>query len=426
MRKVIWLIATQFVMLSLAVFADNANGYFHRVGQEVIAPSGKPYLIKGVNVSCWLYQENYVLGGAQTAQKVTSAKLKRLLGEEGYLNYIKNMMANFLTPADLEHMKKMGINSVRLGFDAELWEKEETRQLFYNTIDQLLPAFKANEIAILLIMMVPPKAPDKLWCTGYVKGDTMLWDSPHGIQRTVDIWKDIAAHYSKEASILGYDLLGEPLLPKNRANELISVYKQISTAIRSVDPNHMIVYEGNNYALDIDVLGKNDDALDANAAYSYHFYSWFGLKMKNYMPKFMRNARTHNRPIFCGEWGINRLSTMTSQVNIMNSTTDMDGWFVYMWKALELPLGKEEKKRPPYYGNWFFIPFSDLYMSLITFKLDNETRDFVDWMSDVKNARTPDAATATRILNHIVATVKWENCKENLALMNILGFKPSK
>jgi hypothetical protein len=140
----------------------------------------------------------------------------------------------------------------------------------------------------------------------------------------------------------------------------------------------------------------------------------------------MRNARTHNRPIFCGEWGINRLSTMTSQVKIMNSTTDMDGWFVYMWKALALPLGKEEKKRPPYYGNWFFIPFSDLYMSLITFKLDNETRDFVDWMSDVKNAKTPDAATATRILNHIVATVKWENCKENLALMNILGFKPSK
>lgn len=115
MKKIIWLIATQLLFSIGVITANNANGYFHRVGNEIISPSGKPYLIKGVNVSCWLYQENYVLGGAQTAQKVTSAKLKRLLGEEGYHNYIKNMMANFLTPADLEHMRKMGINSVRLG-----------------------------------------------------------------------------------------------------------------------------------------------------------------------------------------------------------------------------------------------------------------------------------------------------------------------
>ena len=176
----------------------------------------------------------------------------------------------------------------------------------------------------------------------------------------------------------------------------------------------------------MDALGKYDDKLDANGAYSYHFYSWLGLKMKNHMPKFMRNARTNNRPVFCGEWGINRLSIMSSQLTIMNNTTDMDGWFVYMWKALELPLGKEEKKRPPYYGNWFFIPFSELNMSLITIKLDDETRDFIDWMSDVKNAKIPDATTAARILNHIVTTVLWENCKENTDLINTLGLKPLK
>jgi hypothetical protein len=163
MKKIFWLIAIQLLLVIGTTKSNSANGYFHRVGNEIISPTGVPYLIKGVNVSCWLYQENYVLGGAQTAQKVTSTKLKQLLGEEGYFNYIKNMMANFLRPVDLEHMKRMGINSVWLGFDADLWNKEETRQLFYNPIDQLLPAFKANQIAILLIMMVPPIAPDKLW-----------------------------------------------------------------------------------------------------------------------------------------------------------------------------------------------------------------------------------------------------------------------
>jgi hypothetical protein len=64
----------------------------------------------------------------------------------------------------------------------------------------------------------------------------------------------------------------------------------------------------------------------------------------------------------------------------MNAQKDMDGWIIYMWEALELPTGKEEKKRPPYYGNWFFIPFEKLYMSLITFKIDKETREIINWM----------------------------------------------
>ena len=64
----------------------------------------------------------------------------------------------------------------------------------------------------------------------------------------------------------------------------------------------------------------------------------------------------------------------------MNAEKDMDGWIIYIWKASELPTVKEEKKRPPYYGNWFFIPFEKLYMSLITFKIDKETREIINWM----------------------------------------------
>lgn len=398
------------------------EAFFHRLGQDIIDPDGKRYLIRGVNVSCWLYQENYVIGGAQTASKETAARIKSVIGEDGYFMHIKDMMDSFLVVGDVRLMQKMGINCVRLGFDAVLFNDDATKNLFYRSIDRLLPVFRECNISILPIMMVPPKAPDKLWCTGYVKGDTMLWDSPSAKRRTIEIWSEIAAHYRDERMILGYDLLGEPAVKMKRAKEIAELYRDITAGIRKQDPNHMIVYEGNNHAIDLDVLSAYDDMLDKNGCYSFHLYTWFGLKMEKYLPLFMKNARLCNRPVFCGEWGINRISAIKHQVNLMNAEEDMDGWIIYMWKALELPTGKAERRRPPYYGNWFFIPFDKLKMSLITFEIDGHTRDVIDWMSKVKKAKVPTPEDLRATLKKISTTVYYRNCKPGEELIRVLGF----
>ena len=124
------------VLTSLHVTAQSINerNFFHRNGGEIIHPNGSHFQIKGANVSCWLYQENYVFGGAQTAQKVTAAKVEQLLGKQAYLDHIKNMMDTFLVAVDIRLMKKMGINCVRLGFDADLFENETTKQWFFESI----------------------------------------------------------------------------------------------------------------------------------------------------------------------------------------------------------------------------------------------------------------------------------------------------
>ncbi len=363
-----------------------------------------------------------MVGGAQTAQQVTAARVSSVIGAEAYEQHIKSMMDSFLVAEDVRLMKRMGVNCVRIGFDAVLFNSERTEQWFFNSLDRLMPVFKETGIAVLPNMMVPPKAPNKLWCAGYVKGDTMLWDSPTAQCRAAEIWARIADHHKDEEMILGYDLLGEPALPKKRERELLQVYQAITAAIRAVDRHHMIVYEGNNYAIDPDVLARHDALLDANGAYSFHFYSWFGLKMTKHLPRFMKSARQRDRPVFCGEWGINRLAAIGEQANLMNAEADMDGWTVYMWKALKLPTGREEKKRPPYYGNWFFIPFRDLHMSLLTFEIDPATRDVIDWMSNVRRAERPGAAVLQQALEHVVQVSRLQRCSHNEALVRVLGF----
>jgi endoglucanase len=406
----------------LKVEAEEFGAFFHRQGQNIIHPNGKPFRIRGVNVSCWLYQENYVLGGAQTAQKLTTAKVEELVGRAIYQEYVKSMMDSFLTASDIRTMKRMGINCIRIGFDAVLFNNETSKAWFFNSIDRLLPVLMENDIAFIPIMMVPPKPPDKLWCTGYVKRDTLLWDSPTAQKRTIAIWSEIAEHYKNEPMLLGYDLIGEPNIQKKQGKELIDFYREISASIRLHDSHHMIIYEGNNFAIDLEVLAKYDELLDQNACYSFHLYTWFGLKMKNHLPRFMKNAGLRNRPVFCGEWGINRISSIEEQVRLMDGERDLDGWTLYMWKALELPKGKEEKTRPPYYGNWFFIPFEKLHMSLLTFPIEPPIRDVVDWMSNVKNARTPSPETLRSTLDTIVRRVTVERCSFNRQLIEAVGF----
>jgi hypothetical protein len=275
-------------------------------------------------------------------------------------------------------------------------------------------------------MMVPPKPPDKLWCTGYVKGDIMLWDSPNAKKRTIEIWSEIAEHFKNEKMILGYDLINEPALEKQREKEIVELYRDISDALRKNDPNHMIVYEGNKCSTDLSILSNYDNLLDKNGCYSFHLYTWYGLKMNKELPKFMKNSHLTNRPVFCGEWGINKTTAIKEQVDLMNAEKDMDGWIIYLWKALELPIGPEEKKRPPYYGNWFFIPFEKLNMSLLTFKIDNETRDVIDWMSNVKNAKTPSPESMLKALDTIVNINHADKCNFNLSLIETLGFSLTK
>jgi hypothetical protein len=116
-----------------------------------------------------------------------------------------------------------------------------------------------------------------------------------------------------------------------------------------------------------------------------------------------------------------KISAIREQVNLMNAASDMDEWTLYMWKALELPTGPAEKKRAPYYGNWFFIPFEKLHMSLMTFKIDDETRDVIERMSDVKNTRTPAPEEGKKALATLAVIVNVNHCKFNPALIQTVG-----
>ena len=106
-----------FLCLNMSAFSQsNEITYFHRSNSNIIDPNGNRFIIQATNVSCWLYQENYIFGGAQNVHKITSENLNKILGTNAYGNFSKQMMENFITEEDIRLMKKMGFNSVRVVF----------------------------------------------------------------------------------------------------------------------------------------------------------------------------------------------------------------------------------------------------------------------------------------------------------------------
>ena len=93
-------------------------------------------------------------------------------------------------------------------------------------------------------------------------GYPWLYDSPEA-SSTIAIWKRIAAHYRDSETVLGYDLLNEPIphFPELQKynSKLEPIYKRIVAAIREVDKNHVIILGGAQWDTNFAVFGPPFD-----------------------------------------------------------------------------------------------------------------------------------------------------------------------
>ncbi|MFN7690349.1 MAG: beta-galactosidase, partial [Bacteroidota bacterium] len=166
MNKII--VLTLFLCLNISAFSQsNEAKYFRRIKGDMIDPNGNRFIINATNVSCWLYQENYIFGGAQNVHKITAKNLNEILGMNAYGNFSKQMMEHFINEEDIRLMKKMGFNSVRVGFSADSFDNDSLKRVLFSTIDNLLPTFKEHNVAIILSMMHAAKPQNTLWVSNY-------------------------------------------------------------------------------------------------------------------------------------------------------------------------------------------------------------------------------------------------------------------
>ena len=185
-----------------------------------------------------------------------------------------NKSAHFFTEKDVKYISDNNFNALRVPLHYRDFSPNfmEFRTEGFELLDSLVAWGNKYNVYLILDMHAAPGAQNTSdFSDSELNGDSELFTSYTNQRWLASTWKHIANYYKSEPVIAGFDLLNEPARP-GVATTLRNIYEQCIDSIRAVDPNHMVIIEGNWYG--------NDHT---------------GLFPRRYGPDLVRRRRGHHR-----------------------------------------------------------------------------------------------------------------------------------
>jgi hypothetical protein len=162
----------------------------------------------------------------------------------------------------------------------------------------------------------------------------------------ISIWKRIAAHCRDSETVLGYDLLNEPIphFPqlKKYNSQLEPFYHRIVDVIREVDRNHIVILGGAQWDTNFSVFGP---PFDANVMYTFHKYR-MPPEQKEIQP-YVDFRDTYRVPIWMSESGENTDEWITQYRKLLDKN-HID-WAFWPYKKMDSPRSIVSFTRPLYW-----------------------------------------------------------------------------
>ena len=157
---------------------------------------------------------------------------------------LKTYQDNWITTNDLDHIKALGMNYVRLPF---WWANVETldgkwRADAFDQMDWLVANAWKRGLYTLIDLHGVPGGQSTSQDTGQ-ENQNQYWSSTACQSQTAAIWSKVAAHFRDNPAVLGYDLINEPIGAPTQA-ALWQAYDSLYHTVRAVDPAHIILMEG--------------------------------------------------------------------------------------------------------------------------------------------------------------------------------------
>ena len=368
-------------------------GYLHASGKNIVNDKGN-FIIKAINIGDYMVQEGYMmnLGGSQHIYK---QKIADMVGTAARDQFYTNYYQNFITKADIDSIAKWGFNSIRLPMHYALFTPLGQPNVFldqgFTIVDNILGWCKANNIYVILDLHAAPGGENSGDISDYDSSLPSLWESAANRSQTVALWSKLASRYANEQYIGGYDLINETNWTLANNNALLAqLMKDITTAIRQVDNNHIVYIEGNSYANDYNGLTPK---WDNNMVYSFHKY--WNDDVQSSLNFILSIRDGQNVPIWMGEFGENSNNWIANAVTLMNQNNI--GWAIWPYKKMSSVSSVSSFQQP---SNWSV---------------------FADY---VNGGAQPSAANGQAILNALLEDVKVSNCKVNKGYLYALFNQP--
>ena len=330
-KTVIWTISVSLIfsllwMLPMDVFAAGTEGFYHVSGTQIVDGAGNPVVLKGMSFdNCqWSNPPSIAQGPAN---------------DHDARSYFE--------------LAEMGLDHVRFDLNYGLFEDDEAPGIYkeagFEWLDQNIAWAKAAGMKLILRMMHPQggyQASSSVMVdqsgveadASTISGGKPLWidigkdGKPTGgtnyqslQQRLINLWKAIAKRYADEPTIIGYDLVNEPVVPQlatkeQTRNQWRDLAQRITDEIRTVDQNHIIFvqrlitwFNAEDYdSTDWNHMTEEETQVlidDDNAVYEFHFFEPFQFTHQgaDFMPQYENLDTAYPSDYVvnytCSDWG---------------------------------------------------------------------------------------------------------------------------
>ncbi len=237
---------------------------------QIHDPNGKEIILYGVGLGGWMNMENFVAGFAANEESFRQV-ITRALGKEKAEFLFDRYLEYFFSDEDAAFIQSLGLNLVRLPFNYRHFEDDLNPFVLleagFKHLDRAIEICARHQLYTILDLHSAPGYQNQDWHSDNPSMKAFFWQHKHFQDRVVWLWEQIAERYRGNPWIAGYDLLNEPSDPSGAA--IGPFYQRIVTAIRKIDPDHIIFLEGNRYGQDFSSLGKPFP----NIVYSSHNYA---------------------------------------------------------------------------------------------------------------------------------------------------------
>jgi hypothetical protein len=329
MRKSLW----SFAVLACVLAQGTARAQFaHTHGEDVLDGSGQVIHLKGTNLGNWMVPEGYMWrfdGGPQSPKEIESF-VTELIGPTRAAEFWKEYRARYITQDDIRFIRAQGFNVIRVPMHWQLFQTPDAEG--FHLLDNVVRWSREAGLYVVLDLHAAP---------GGQTGANI--DDGHGYpwlfvdagaqQQTIDLWARLARHYRNDPTVLGYDLLNEPI-PNYPGLESLNprlepLYKRIAAAIRKVDRHHILILGGAQWDGNLSVLGP---PFDSNVIYTVHRYKT--APVQSALTKWIAFRDKYHVPVWLGESGENTDEWVTAFRSLLEKNGF--GWAFWPYKKMQV------------------------------------------------------------------------------------------
>ena len=309
-------------------------GFVRAEKGRIVGPDGAPVLLRGVGLGTWLLPEGYMwgFGDAAASPRQIEALVADLLGAEAAEDFWRVFRDRFVTAADVAAIGAAGFDHVRLPINWRVVMTAEGELIEDGLVlvDRLIGWCRDAGLLVLLDLHGAPGGQ-----TGTNIDDSLgrpdLFLDPRNADLTVALWVALAERYRRDTTVAGYDLLNEPLPNEWQhrfPDELVALYRRLTAAIRAVDPDHLIMYEGTHWSTNWSIF---TEVWDPNSALQFHRY-WMSPE-RAAIAQYVRVGEELGLPVYMGEGGENDPLWLAAAHQLYED--HRIGWNLWTWKKIE-------------------------------------------------------------------------------------------